>query len=360
VTIPRYGKSRTPSKQKSATEEADLKVFHDPRLADPFLRPFWRHERVLRMLEVEPNLRCKRYDDNWICGYKPFLKSWREHPESRDDLMYKKPALYYAHALFERASSEPQMAIMIESRLLAGASVESIADDAKTMPEAIEWYEKLFFNVSPFLSHHDWIMRNVLVPAFERFTPDAKAGDGDSTQKKKASSPIVASYLDLTLKLFAYFGGPIICDVMISGFNRNRKVQRYEDVSDYLDEQFKSQIARRSAQAAGVFEVNQFNVMELFATHQRIIEVKQSLKGKEEQRNDFEKHVNAMLLGLPWLVGGDKKTYKNEQLRALDDGVIEANSKELIDAGMCQMEDDSELKESAFQQRRIESHANPQ
>jgi hypothetical protein len=147
---------------------------------------------------------------------------------------------------------------------------------------------------------------------------------------------------------------------MISGFNRNRKVRRYEDVSDYLDEQFKSQIARRSAQAAGVFDINQFNVMELFATHQRIIEVKHSQKGKEEQRNDFEKHVNAMLLGLPWLVGGDTKTYKNEQLRSLDDGAIEASSRELIDAGMCQMEDDSELKESAFQQRRIELHANPQ
>jgi len=337
-----------------------LKVFHNPRLADPFLRPFWRYERVLRMLEVEPNLRCRRYDDEAIREYKTFLKIWQNKKSARDDLMHENPSLYYAHSLFDRASTEPQLAIMIEARLLAGASIESIAHDAKTMPEAIDWYEKLFFNVSPFLSHHDWIMRNVLVPAFERFTPNAKAADGDEEQKKKASSPIVASYLDLTLKLFAYFGGPIVCDVMISGFNRNRKVNRYEDVSDYLDEQFKSQISRRSAQAAGVFEINQFNVMELFATHQRIIEVKHSLKGKEEQRNDFEKHVNAMLLGLPWLVGGDKKTYKNEQLLLLDSGAIEANSRELIDAGMCQMEDDSELKESAFQQRRIESHANPQ
>jgi len=311
-----------------------LKVYKDVRLADPFLRPYWRHERVVRMLGSVPPARCRRYDDIWIQEYKKFLFAWRRGTEHRERLLYENPGLYYAYNLYDRMHIEPDMALMIEARLLAGSTPEMIANECKTIPQTIEWYERLFFNVSDFLPHHDWILKNVLLPASDRFvdhTPDL----GGTVLKN--TTEIVRPHLDMTLKFFAYFGGPLVCDIMISGFRRNNQVQNPDDLTDYFNEHFASQLQRRSAQAAGQFEINKYNVMELFVTHTRLIEVQKAGKSQENRHSDIEKTVGEMLTALPWTVGKTGQTMYNGSLIGLyDDSAIELDSEEtvLIGAGI--------------------------
>ncbi len=56
-----------------------------------------------------------------------------------------------------------------------------------------------------------------------------------------------------------------------------------------------------------MFEINKYNVMELFATHTRIIEVQQNAEASEDKRSLIERHIHAMLTEIPWTVGNDSK-----------------------------------------------------
>lgn len=309
-----------------------MRIYRDVKLADPFLRPNWRHERVVKMLDSVPPERVKRTDDKWIAGYKKFLQQWNKSEDNRDKLLYEDPGLYFAYVMFDRMFTEPELRLMIEARLLSGLTYEDIADECKTIPETIQWYERLFFNVIEFLPNHDWIMKHVLLPSSDRFVQDYSTDDDDEAAfMAKPSNEVVRPHLDMTLKFFAYYGGPLVCDMMISGFRRDKRVTSQEDLPEYFHEQFMSQVTRRSAQSAGQFEINKYNVMELFATHTRIIEIQRSAESAEDRHNEFEKHVNAMLTELPWTVGLEsKKLYEGSEIGKFDAGASELNEEELM------------------------------
>lgn len=302
------------------------RTYNNIRLADPFLQPFWRHERVLAMLAAWPPERCNRYDDEWIQGYRSYLFSWNKGGSKRTSLLYENPGLYYAHNMFISRLNDPEMSLVVEARLLAGMSYEEIAEENKTIPETIQWYEKLFFNVKDFLRHHDWILRNVLIPASDRFVEVDNGQDGDKRPKFE-----VKPHFDMTLKFFAYYGGPILCDFMLSGFKRGVKVNKLEEVESWLDDQWSNQIRRRSAQAAGQLRVNSFNVMELFMVHGKLIEVQQRVTDKQDRHSEFEKHVNAMMSEMPWVVGDEgEKLYAETPLGLYDKKAAELDGSEVM------------------------------
>ena len=311
-----------------------MKIYRDVRLADPFLRPYWRHERVLRMRTE----RVRTTDDQWIAGYRKFLKQYLAATdiEHREKLLLENPGVYYAQIIHERMPVEPDIALIIEARLLSGASVEQIAHDCKTIPETIEWYEKIFFNVQAFLEHHDWIVSNVLLPAVEKMPKD------DPKKEKKKIKEIVKPHLDMTLKFFAYFGGPIVCDTMISGFRRNSQVKNVEDLSDYFNEQFARQLQIRSTQAAGRFEITPFNIMELFATHTKIIEIQRSADNQENKRTEIEKNIHAMLTDFNWSVGKSGATALNgTKLGEYDATALELDPMEIASLPVTKKLDDA-------------------
>jgi hypothetical protein len=313
-----------------------LKVDMDVYQGDPFQRPYWRHERVLQLRKTVPPQRCSRHDDRWIQKYRAFLIDWDKGEAIRPRLLHANPGLYYAHRIHQMRQIEPEVALMMEARLLAGTPIVEIAHTAKTFTATVEWYEKLYFNVSKRLEHHDWIVKSVLLPSYaQSFTQqEAQPGDADAPPAKVIRE-VASPYLDMSLKFFAYFGGPLVCDVMISGFRRNRHVTSPEELSDYFNDQFSMHIQRRSAQAAMAFEVNKYNVMELFATHSRLIEIQRSGKGAEDRKTEFEKNVNALMSELPWSTGrAGAQLYEGELIGKYDESAAEVSAEESVEAGL--------------------------
>lgn len=323
-----------------------IKKYYDLRLADPFLKPNWRQQRVLRMLQAVPPERCKRYDDEWIKGYKKYLHLWRASESNRTDLMQEYPGIYFAHLIYEGQVRDHDMNLIIEARLLSGASYEEIADTCKTIPETIEWYEKLFFNVQSFLTHHDWILREVLIPAADRFAlvPDSEPESDDnhyelgnntslvSKTVRVAPVPIANPHFDMSLKFFSYYGGPLVCDLMLSGFRPDRRVNSYDEIPDFFNEQFAVQIKRRSAQVAGLFEINKYNVMELFVVHSKLIELQRTAdKDPAQKHSEFEKHVMGMLSSIPWATGKTGEAmYDGTAIGKSDNEAAEMSDEELL------------------------------
>lgn len=301
----------------------------DPRRFDPHRRPDWRFERVLQLADRQPVPgRCTKRDDDHVRKMKSFLLRWRNRSESsREELLFENPGLYYAYSLHENETDDHELEFIIQSRLLAGQPVEEIAEALGTMPETVSWYEAIFFNVSERLGNHDWVVKHILLPAASRNVVRVQ-GEG----QPPANMALVARpFLDWSLKWFSYFGGPVICEWMIGGFKRGRTVTNQDDIDNFIDDQWANTIRRRSAQAAGSFEVNKYNVMELFHTHAQIMSLEQSAESESTKMTSIETHINHLLDGIPWTVGLEgRKALEGSAVGEFDEASAELRSDELL------------------------------
>lgn len=308
-----------------------MSSYMDVVVADPFMRPYWRHERALELVNSSGSKRLTRCDDTYIHQYRNFLLDLEKFKDDTRALAVKNVGLYHAYNIHSRMQTDPEVGLVIEARLLAGMSPAQIAATYKTIPETIEWYERIFFNVRDFLDHSDWIVRNVLVPAADNFAQPANA---DTEVAARRAQPVVLPYFDMSLKLFSYFGGPLVCDTMISGFKRRQYVKKLDDLSDYFEEQFTLQLKRRSLQAATKMEITKYNVMELFALNTKLIEIQKSDKSKDDKQTAVEKNIFAMMNDFDWRVGVDgARAFEGTALGEFDKGKAELCAEELMYLG---------------------------
>ena len=314
-----------------------MQRYTDVVMTDPFMRPYWRHERALRMFAPNGPKRMCRSDDPYIQEYKRFLFEMHKASPNHEKIARSNPGLYHAHNIHHRMQTDPEVGLTIEARLLAGFTYPQIAYAFKTIPETVEWYERLFFNVSDLLDHGDWIVRNVLVPASDSFAlpQHQPQQNADTEAVVRTVQPIVVPYYDMSLKLFSYFGGPLVCDTMLSGFQKRQYVKKFEDLHEYFDEQFSFQIKRRSLQASTRFEINKYNVMELFALNSKLIEIQKSSQNKDDKHTAVEKNIFAMMNDFDWRVGLDgSKSFEGTVLGEMDKGKAELCAEEMMYLGV--------------------------
>lgn len=302
----------------------------DPRLSDPFMTPDWRYQRVLKMISREPVPgRPTRLDDNYITDLRAFLLRWRRGDAEQNKLLVEETALHHAWRIFDNLMTDQRFKFATEARLLSGQTPTEIAFAVKTLPEVMVYFEKLFFNVAPFLEHHDWVVKHALLP------PVLQTAESNEDEFVSFSTPaIVKPYEDMSIKYFAYFGGPIICEYMLNKFQSGKRCPTADEMGAWFDATHTIAIQSKSAQATGVFEVNKYNVMELFATHARIMEIQKSNGGDSEKQNEIEKHIKAMLSQIPWTSGKDGRTrFEGSIIGEVDKGASEMNAEELMLAG---------------------------
>jgi len=115
----------------------------------PYRPAAWRQERVLDLAEhlPEPKKPHRRRDDKYVREYYRFLLKYMAQTteEGRANLFEKNPALFYAHSLHFHPDREWRS--IAQGFLLTGDPLPNCADAVATLPETLDWYEKLFFNV---------------------------------------------------------------------------------------------------------------------------------------------------------------------------------------------------------------------
>ena len=319
-----------------------LRLHADYENFNPFRVPNWRWERVLKLCDRYPTPgRVTLRDDEFVRKGRNFLLRWRARDEEgRRELFWEEPGLFYAYEVHEKSMEEPEPATFIQARLLAGQPIAEIAKSVSTRPETIAWYEALYFNVSDRLENRDWITKQVLVPALiaqvntpkptstdEDVEEDATKAIRDFIQQDEIAKP----YMDGSLKLVSYFGGPLMADLMISGMQAGKPLKAADDIAIWIDQGWAQVIRRRSMQAALQFKINKFNVMDLFAIHTRIMEIERSPENENKTRTSQENHIKAMVDEIPWLAGPDnKKALTFQRLAEYDSQAAELRDNEVM------------------------------
>lgn len=283
---------------------------------NPFREPNWRYNRVLELAERQgaPGRVSWRTDDDYVKVAKNFVVQYNRLPEEeRNQLFASNPGLYYAYMLNEAPDEEVNC--MVQARILAGETDAEIADHICTLPATIEWYEALFFNVRDRLGCQDWIVSTILGPSAERGVKDRS--------------------FDFAAKMFGYFGGSLALEVIATGFNIEDRPKGRDQVSDFLDTATMIGLKRKSAMAAMTFEVNKFNVMQLFDTHARLMEMERSADAAGAIQNNYEKNVASLFKEMDWTAGieGKRPMPGNSPLRKFRGLAAEPRAEELAQLG---------------------------
>lgn len=306
---------------------AQLKMF------DPFRPPNWRFERVLQLVdESSPRKRASHSDDYFVKTAKSFLQRWRtaEEGPQLDALLLENPGLFYALGMYDRQRQHSaSIRTNMEARLLAGQTMEAVASAGGTLVEVPTWYERLFFNVIPRLEHRDWIVNQILIPSMLT----SGFHDEDDTPWNKIhqwSGSYVHPVHDWTLKFFSYFGGPLMCEFMICGF-RGNKLSNLDDLPDYLDDFWTTNMRRLSAQASRNVVIDRWNVMKLFETHQQIMQLARIAPTGDEDLSRVSRSMTQVLAGVPWCHGDSARDeFKETPLHQFDHIDAELTESELM------------------------------
>lgn len=306
--------------------------------------PNWRWERINYLNEsVSPNgnsLRCSTRDDDYVREGRAIIKAHQrfagidDYDPEHEKLIWKNPHLHYAYEIFRGVyGGPPETSLYLQARLLAGQSNDDIAKIMGSTPQTVEWYEALFFDVRQFRECRDWITLKILLPALRRVPPpeDANTAILHQFDTDVRDDVVEKPWLDGSLKVFAYFGGPVVADIMLSLLQANQPLRSSEEFFTWIDGNWKQLIRRRSAVSALQFRVNKYNVMQLFDTHARIMELEVSDESSEEQRSNSEKIIKAMLDELPCFIGNEgKKKFKGTKVGKFDESAAELRDAELL------------------------------
>ncbi len=320
-------------------------AYADLQKYNVFRTPDWRYDRVCRLVDRYPTPgRASRRDDRYVRAARVFLLQYRSRDEdARGSLVFDNPGLYFAYTIQERAAGpDPEPAQFIQARLLARQTTAEIADCLGTLPETVEWYEALFFNVADRLDNRDWITKHVLLPAIlhqQGLDVTPREGEGEvltelRREQRQRGAASALPYFDGTLKLFAYFGGRYLVDVLLTGFEAGKPLTSADGMGEWFDRCWSTTVRRRSAQAALQFEVNRHNVMEFFAIHAKIIEIEKSEESQQNTRTQQESHVRALVESLPFVVGAaGQAALAGTQIARFDESAVELRGDELLRAG---------------------------
>jgi hypothetical protein len=303
------------------------------RLIDPFRRPDWRFNRVLSMCDRVPTPgRCTPHDDEYVRRARSYLLRHRAFDEYRRlELEAEDEDLHAAFEIFRRkADGDHGQAFILEARILSADPPEKIAEHYSFGPRTIDYYEKLFFNVADRLAMRDWVTSQILIPALKRDKGTSNAPATVGTWQPQDHT-VIDSQLDGSLKFFAYFAGPFVLERMVTGFEYSSRAQSPDEASNGWDEKHYTRgMKRRAAQATNHFEINKFNVMDVFMVVNQIITVEKAADAAEGAKTNYETHVKSLLDGLPWTVASRDAENVPRRVAAYDDSTSELRDDELL------------------------------
>jgi hypothetical protein len=152
---------------------------------------------------------------------------WGDDLSAYEFRHWSDPALNEAFAVYHDGSTPTRWEL--EARILAGESDEVIGRQFSLQPEAVRWYEAIFFNVRDRLQAKSYITNHVI------------------RLYQQGGNPGVN--LETLWKWYGYWGGSRVLDAIVSNFAALPQPTDSNQVEQYFDEQLKQAIKYRAAVA---------------------------------------------------------------------------------------------------------------
>lgn len=313
---------------------------------NPFREPTWRYDRALELVGPDgERQRASRRDDRYVRRLRDFLCRYRAGETSDTSaLRFDDEPLFWAWKLMENRATSA-LGMMVETRVLAGQSDQEIVEYIPTLPETIHLYEQLFFNVRDRLAMHDWIVDRVLYPIVHQPYRGFGQHRAPELAQRQTHTYRGASHEDLgpdlsdpnfdgLLYFFAYFGGPGILEVAMTGFQRGR-MRTQKDFLAFIDSYIQTNMRRRVAHASNRFQLNKYNIVELLHLHNRYVEAVQGSDSREQASAEYMPAVQQFLSCVNVTFGTKaKKQFEGTVIGQADEYAVEPRSGELLQLGM--------------------------
>jgi hypothetical protein len=290
---------------------------------NPFREPSWRFQRVLDLVERDRPGRCTSRDDEYVKAYRRFAGKFRgaRSEENRISLFPDHPGLFIANLIHHQPDKEWRW--LLQARILSGEGDKKIASRMSTLPSAVDWYEKIFFNVRDRLEAEDYIAKHAIGKLEDR-GPSAREGRQTDFQEQ------------MSYKLFGYYGGPYLLDIMFSGFLKVPRPDRPERVDQWMDGTMQTLVRRKALSAARHLDINKFNVMQLLEIQLRIIEAAKDSGGSA---TEYERNIQAVMDDIPWELSEarSKRLERAADMGDFAETAVEPRADELLQMSMGQV-----------------------
>ena len=313
---------------------------------DPFRTPDWRHQRVREMLgSVNPGL-AGWNDDKYVRRYRSFMSRYSRIADDadRNRLAYEDPALYWAYQMVNDPANAVQV-MHVKARILAGQTDQEIGAKLGTLPRVISWFSTLWFDIKDRLGAIDWITASVFEPETRRQRESAGRRKPKGSAKTEPMEPrLFEPFGDASLLFFGYYGGPVLLDVMLTGFAPGEHVDDAENCGDWLDKQFRTKMRLVGVATIGNFNVTNENAVQLFELHRSLMAERKSNGSAATKPDRYTKIIEAATREVKLFVGpaGPNK----EILHKYDSAAAELRDDELsqVVSGKAKFDDMANLK----------------
>ena len=254
----------------------------------PLSRPQWRLDRVVQLISHRPEpLRPGRYDDHFVRVYRKLLLALTaagDDAAKREAVFREYPDVGHAHRLHYSPDIERRQ--ILEARLLTSESIEGDRTPLRRAPKAIEYYEKLFFDVRERLECRDWILKVIIGPR--------------SAYRNNKTGVMGDAERGYVYKLFAYYGGPQVLDAAISGLGSTTMPQRAENVEDWFNDALGRSCESSAAAAAAALQLNQQSLLQMLKLALSMRTGADTPAGTRAERPDLDEWAGTVLASINW------------------------------------------------------------
>jgi hypothetical protein len=163
---------------------------------------------------------------------------------------------------------------VLEAHLLTGESFEKIATRFFTTAKAIEYFADIFFDVRDRLANPTWIVKTIR--------------DAYGSPQNRSSREEHIQQRGYALKLFGYFGGPLVLDAVV-GVIHEGPAKGSEDLRRWFQAAIDQSIQVRAAVAASTIHLDRRNTLsflKLAFNHRRVTNASKEQEKREEQHLD--------------------------------------------------------------------------
>ena len=291
---------------------------------DPYRSPRWRYDRAAHLAKTRAPGKTHELtrDDKFIGDTFKFLREWKRHTrntqQATNDLrvarLYPKyPGLFLAHQLFLQKAGDP-IRYEVEARILARQTDEEIAKRVSMHPEGIRWYELIFFNVRDRLDNEGYIGRQVIGPAVAHGLRNIS--------------------LDFSAKYWGYYAGPYMLDLILSDIDPSTPMPKVgTDLNHFMDNYWNKAARIRSVNSIGAFDVNQFNVLQLFELHSQLIQQAHAAQlTAGGAQTPYEEVLSGVMNSVQWSVGRKRQqALENSPLKDYTGQPVELRVSEMLE-----------------------------